>query len=197
MCAQETYRRVDLERVATDVVTVPARGVVDADEQRVVHDVQVLEELGVAAELLGEERAALGPDLELLAAVDPVEVLEHRARVLGRPRLGVLAPDGAALEVVRLVHVLVRREKVVHDHEVDLVPARELDAVEAVEAREERVRVLPHVLVVLREHAPEELVLRVVDRLDDEAVVAREVEERAGLARAAELGEDVLVRERH
>lgn len=88
--------------------------------------------------------------------------------------------------------VAVRREEVVHDDKVDLLAVRELDAVEAVESREERVRIVLDVLVVLLEDAPEELVLRVPDRLDDEAVVAREVEERARLAGRAELGEDVL-----
>ena len=40
------------------------------------------------------------------------------------------------LEVVRLVNVAVGREEVVHDHKVDLLAMRELDAVEAVEARQ-------------------------------------------------------------
>ena len=53
-----------------------------------------------------------------------------------------------------------------------------------------------HVLIVLLQDPTEELVLVVVDRLDDEAVVAREVEERAGFTGRAELGQDVLGRER-
>ena len=92
--------------------------------------------------------------------------------------------------------VTVWREEVVHDDEVDLAPVRELHAVQAVEAREQRVRVRLHVLVVLLEDPPQELVLRVVDRFDDEAVVAREVEERARLSRRAEFRQDVLRGER-
>ena len=57
-------------------------------------------------------------------------------------------------------------------------------------------RVALDVRVVLGEDAAEEFVLGVVDGLDDEAVVAREVEERAGLAGRAELGENVLRGER-
>jgi hypothetical protein len=88
------------------------------------------------------------------------------------------------------------RKEVVHDDKVDLAAARELDAVKAVEAREEGVRVLLDVLVILLENAAQELVLRVSNRLDDEPVVARKVEEGARLARRAQLGEDVLGGER-
>lgn len=90
------------------------------------------------------------------------------------------------------MNVAMRRKEVVHDDEMDLLAARELDAMEAVEAGEEGVGVLLDVLVVLLEDAPEELVLGMSDRLDDEPVVAREVEERPRFARRAEFGEDVF-----
>ena len=57
-------------------------------------------------------------------------------------------------------------------------------------------RVALDVCMILGEDAAEELVLGVVDGLDDEAVVAREVKKRAGLAGRAELGKDVLCGER-
>ena len=47
-------------------------------------------------------------------------------------------------------------------------------------------------LIVVLEYPAEVFMFGVVDGLDDEAVVAREVEEGAGLAGRAELGEDVL-----
>lgn len=110
-----------------------------------------------------------------------------------RSALGWADKQGLShLEVVSLVNIPMGREEVVHDDEVDLAAARELDTVKAVEAREEGVRVLFDVLVIFLEDAPQELVLRVSDRLDDEAVVAREVEKGARLARRAQLGEDVL-----
>jgi hypothetical protein len=94
------------------------------------------------------------------------------------------------------VNVLVQREEVVHDQEMDLLSARELHAVQAVEARDERVGVVHDVLVVCRQHAPQELVFGVVDRLDNEPVVPREVEETATLPGRAELRQDVLGGER-
>jgi len=112
-------------------------------------------------------------------------------------RLGrLIRKDLSHLEVVSFVDIAMGREEVVHDDKVDLAAARELDTVKAVEAREEGVRVLLDVLVILLEDAAQELVLGVSDRLDDEPVVARKVEEGARLARRAQLGEDVLGGER-
>jgi hypothetical protein len=90
------------------------------------------------------------------------------------------------------VNVAMRREEVVHDNEVNLLPMRQLDAMQSVKPRDERMRVLLDVLVVVLEDGAEELVLAVPDGLDDEAVVAGEVEERAALAGGAEFGEDVF-----
>ena len=75
---------------------------------------------------------------------------------------------------------------------MDLPPPRQFHAMQTVEPRQQRVRVLLDVRMIQREYAPEELVLVVVDRLDDEAVVPREIKERAGFARGAEFGEDVF-----
>lgn len=182
-----TYRE-DAKGVPPDVVPVPAPHIMNAHEKTVVHHPQVLEDLRVAPELLRQERALLRAQLERLLAVDPVKVLEYCAGILRGAVFGVLAADGGAFEVIRLVYVLVRGEEVVHDDEVDLAAVGKLHAVEAVEAREQRVRVTLHVLVVLPEDSPEELVLIVVDRLDDEAVVARKVEERSRLSRRPKLG---------
>jgi hypothetical protein len=53
-------------------------------------------------------------------------------------------------------------------------------------------RIIPHVVVVLLKHTAQELVFRVVNRLDDEAIVAREVEEGTRFAGRAEFGENVF-----
>lgn len=82
-----------------------------------------------------------------------------------------------------------------HD-EVDLLPSWQLDAMETVKATEECVWIGANVVVVGLEDLEQELVLGVTDRLDDEAIVAREIEKRARLAGRAELGEDVLGCER-
>lgn len=92
--------------------------------------------------------------------------------------------------------VLVWGEEVVHDHEVDLAPAGKLDTMKAVESRDECMRVTLDMLIVLLENPSEELVLVVVDRLDDEPVVPREVEERSGLARRPKFRQDVFGSER-
>jgi hypothetical protein len=83
-----------------------------------------------------------------------------------------------------------------HDDKMDLAPARQLDAMEAVETREERVRVALDVGVIGREERAQEAVLGVTDRLDDELEISRVVEEGARLARRAELRKDILCRER-
>ena len=53
-------------------------------------------------------------------------------------------------------------------------------------------RVVAHGVVVLLQYGSEEFVFCVMDRLDYEAVVAREVEKGAGFARRSKLGEDIL-----
>lgn len=87
------------------------------------------------------------------------------------------------------------REEVVHDDEMDFFAARELDAMETVEATDEGMWVIHDVLVVLFEDLAEELVLGVGDGLDDEAVVSGKVEEGARLAGRSQLAEDVLGRQ--
>ena len=81
--------RKDPERVAPDVVSVPTLHVVYTDQKRIIHHAKLLEKLGVAAELFREERTLLRAELEFLAAVDPIEVFEHRTRVLACALLGV------------------------------------------------------------------------------------------------------------
>ena len=67
--------REHLQRVAPDVVAVAALELVDADEKGVVHDADFAQDRGVAAELFSEESTFLGPELDALAARDPVQVL--------------------------------------------------------------------------------------------------------------------------
>jgi hypothetical protein len=75
---------------------------------------------------------------------------------------------------------------------MDLASIWNLDPVQAVELREEGVRVLFDVVVVVFEDLAEELRFAVVHGLDDVFVVAGEVEEAAALAGRAELGDDVF-----
>jgi hypothetical protein len=97
---------------------------------------ELLEELGVAAELLCEEGALFRTELELLATIDPVEVLEHRPRILTCTLLRIYSTDGATLEVVRFMNIFMGREEVVHDHEMDLATMWKFDAMQTIETRE-------------------------------------------------------------
>ena len=102
------------------------------------------EELRVLFNLFDKQFPLGRSELEFLMAFQKVDVL-HDARAPVCARLGV-ATDGGALEVVRLVNVAVRRENVAHDDKVNLAAVGELDAVKAVEASEEGVRVVLHIL---------------------------------------------------
>ncbi len=79
--------------------------------------------------------------------------------------------------------VSVRREQIIHNHEVDFLPVWHLHAMKAVELGQKSVWVLRDMLVVFLEDLAEKLVLRVVNCLDDVLVVPREVEEAAALPR--------------
>ena len=55
---------------------------------------------------------------------------------------------------------------------MDLAPMREFDTMETVESGNEGMRVALDMFVVILEHAAEEFMFVVVDRLDDETVIA-------------------------
>ena len=101
------------------------------------------------------------------------------------------------LQVKCLVDVAVRREKIVHDDEVDLPAIRHLDAVQTIELRDQGVRVLLDVLIVFGQNFPQDLVFGVVNGLDDIFVVSREVEEATTFTRRAQFGEDILAGKGH
>jgi len=109
---------------------------------------EILEELGVAAELLSKKGTLFRTELEFLAAVDPVDVLEHRPWVLTCTLLRIYTTDGATLEVVRLMNIFMGREKVVHDHEVYLAPMWKFDAVQTIEPREQCMWIFTYMRVV-------------------------------------------------
>jgi hypothetical protein len=90
------------------------------------------------------------------------------------------------------MYISMRREKIVHDDEMDLASIGYLHAVQAVKLGEKCVRVFLDVVVVVLQDLPEELVFGVVYGLDDVFVVSREIEEAAALAGRAKLGKDVF-----
>lgn len=153
-----------------------------ADQQAIIHHVDLLQQLNVSSDLLRQQSSLLRSQFKSPPAVDPVQVLQYRSRVRGSPFLWVLPSDGTSFKVVGLVDIAMRWEEVVHDDEVDLLPVRHLDAMQAVEPGQQRMRVGLQMGVVLFQHPAEELVFAMMKGLDDEPVVSREVEERAGFA---------------
>ena len=69
------------------------------------------------------------------------------------------------------MNILMWREKVIHDDEVNLSPSRQLHSVKSIEPRQQSMWVELDMLIVLFEDLSEELMFRVVNRFDDEAIV--------------------------
>ena len=66
--------REDAWSIASNLVAISVLHIVYANQGRVVHHLEPLEELGVATELLCEEGAYFRTELEFLATTDPAEV---------------------------------------------------------------------------------------------------------------------------
>lgn len=90
-----------------------------SNKQTVVHDSDILQELGISAQLLGQESSLLRSQFENLATVDPVDVFKNSMRVLLRFLLRVLPSDGASFQVISFVDIAMWGEEIVHDDEVD------------------------------------------------------------------------------
>lgn len=88
MANEQAYLE-DGEHAVAKVVNVASYDVVDAGEQRVVHDAELLHELGVAPQLLLEQRLLLGSESKVTVTADKVEVFEDSPRVILRLVLGI------------------------------------------------------------------------------------------------------------
>lgn len=188
--------REDLQRVPPQVVPIASLHIMYADQQTIIHHVDLLQQLSVPPNLLRQQGSFLRAQFQGPAAMYPIQILQHCSRVYRSPLFWVLSSDRTSLEVVRLVNITVRWEEVVHDDEVYLPAVGHLDTMETVEPRQQRVRVGLHVGMVLLQHLAQELVLAVMEGLDDEPVVSREIEERAGFAGRPQFREDVFAGER-
>jgi hypothetical protein len=74
-----------VEHVASDIVAVSAPHVVYANQERVVHHLELLEELGVVAKLLCEEGVLFRTELEFLAKIQLSMYQLQQASVLAPP----------------------------------------------------------------------------------------------------------------
>jgi len=122
-----TYKythREDLEGVLPQIIFITPLHIMDSDQQAIVHNMYRLQELRISSELLGQQCPLFRSKFEHISAVDPVEIFENSPRVSRSFFLRILSAHGAALQVVRFVYILMWREKVVHDHEMDFASMR-------------------------------------------------------------------------
>lgn len=73
-------------------------------------------------------------------------------------------------------------EQVVHDDKVDFPSVRHFHSVQAVELRNQRIRIALNMLVVIRQDLAKQFVFGMMNGLDDIFVVAREVKKAAALS---------------
>ena len=93
--------REDAWSIASNLVAISVLHIVYANQGRVVHHLEPLEELGVAAELLCEEGAYFRTELEFLATTDPAEVFFKHcplARILTCAFLRIYSTVSATLK---------------------------------------------------------------------------------------------------
>jgi hypothetical protein len=125
---------------------------VDSNKKTVVHNIDFVQKLGVSPQLLRQKCSLLRSKLQHLASIYPIEIFEHSPWVLDGFILRVFTPHSATLQVVSFVDIPVRREQVVHDNEVNLASPREFYTMKPVESREQCVRVILYVRMILLEY---------------------------------------------
>ena len=130
-----THHADYLEGVSPQVISITPHHIVHTDEETIIHDVHLFQELRISFELFRQERPLFRPQLQSFVPVDPVEVLEcDLVLFFSSLLLRIESPNCTALKVICLVNVFVRREKVVHNDEVDLPPSRQLHPMKTIEA---------------------------------------------------------------
>jgi hypothetical protein len=188
-------RLEDAQLTFTDVVLVASFHVVYSDQQRIVHYSDVTQEIAIPSKLFPKQGSLFWPKLEHPASVEPVEVLQRGLGVDLGFFFRVFSAHRRPLKIVGLVDIAMWREQIVHDDKVNLATAWQLDPMQAVEPRHERMRIVLDVCMVVLKDRPEVLVFGVMDRLDDETVVPREVEEGSRLSWRPEFGQNVFRRQ--
>ena len=75
------------------------------------------------------------------------------------------------------MNIFVGRKDIVHDDEMDLATMRKFYSVKTVESTEQGVRILDDMFVVVLQDGTETIEFGGVDGVDDESIIAGEVEE--------------------
>eukprot|EP00053_Salpingoeca_punica_P014378 m.130683 g.130683 ORF g.130683 m.130683 type:complete len:308 (-) comp16440_c2_seq1:1585-2508(-) len=160
-----------LHLAASSAARAVGRAVVDAEEERVVHDAFGLQEGDVKGGGVGQQPLALRAERH---RPPQIHVFERALKVVGELRAR-LAVDVRALEVVDLVDLEVCgvEPDVLHDDKREWAGALAADLVEAAEAGEQTALGQLHVLDVAVEDGAEQVALLRWHRLDDKAPVAR------------------------
>lgn len=186
-----------LQGLVAEVFLVALLQVMDTNQERVVHDLQLLQELHIPVHLLNESLLLDRSKLQVQVPPQPVEIFQGGSGVLLQILLLEISSDGRSLQVERAMDIPVRREQVVHHHEVDFAAVGDFHTVKTVKLRKQRVGILPNMVVVILEDPPEELVLGMVDGLDDVLIVSRKIEKASTLAGRSQFGKNVLASQRH
>jgi hypothetical protein len=105
-----TTHRKHFESVIPHVVAIPSPHVVDADQQTVVHHTDAAQELCVASYLFRQQCSLFWAELEQLAPINPIEILEHCSRICSSLFFGILPPNRAPFEIVGFMDVPMGRE---------------------------------------------------------------------------------------
>lgn len=138
-----------LQRLVPQVLFIPALEIVYTDQQRVIHNLQPLKEGHVALHLRHEHLLLRRSKFEMQIPAQPVQILECGPWILIQVLFPEITSYRAALQIERPMNIAVRREEVVHDDKMHLLAIRQLHPMQSVELRQQRIRVLAHMLVII------------------------------------------------
>ena len=71
---------------------------------------------------------------------------------------------------------------------MNLPPPRQFHTMQPIESRQKGMWILLNILVIFLQYTPQELMFGMSDRLDDEAIISRKVEERTRFTRRTQFG---------
>ena len=139
----------NLQSLVAQILLVSSLKIVDADQHRVVHDLQTLQKSNITLHLLDKGVLLGRAKLEMQVPPEPVEVLQCGPRVLCQFVFLEISTNSTALEIKGPVDVSVRREEIVHDDKMDLAAVGNFDPVEAIELTQKCVWISADMVVIL------------------------------------------------
>jgi len=145
---QDTYRE-DFQRIFPYVIAIASLHVVNPDKQAIIHDVDFPQQFCISSQLLRQQSSFLWSELQHLATVDPIQVLQDSPWVCSGLFLRILSSHSATLQVIRLMDIPMGREEIVHDNEVNFSSVRKLDTMKSIEPGEKRVWIVLHMCVII------------------------------------------------